>query len=437
MDIYYPLQIAGTLGFSLGGELGKRAFEEFELSYVNTILPKFSNNQLIRMRQHILLYWSQSYHKSTLINEFTKVIPDDIRTVSITSNSPETLFGTINDSNQIIYPLFASAKIALITELTTFVNGKNSGEIVNSMNKVLEGERVERQLLKLGRRQVGEEEFDKARKMGVLYDSETSQLVHTPDVTIFAASRPLDNRTYTYLLTSGYLYRHHILQKEITDAEAKAYLKKTYNPEIALYKQLKDLNVKIQAAKINNIETPNETITTEIMDTLFDVVEDHFPSKQSRLASIVDIRTKGDIFREIAAHATIRTLTENGFKDIDKVEYTREDIDFIKDNIEHFVEAKINPLFTLDFSKPVATHQRPIEQVETLILEHLADGNERSRREIDAYVEPRNNACTATVSNALKKLGQGRCCKPEVWLLQEKVVQANCLFFPLFSNYNL
>ncbi|MGD6933336.1 MAG: hypothetical protein ACQCN5_03930 [Candidatus Bathyarchaeia archaeon] len=403
-EMQNPLEIAKKLGESIGGELGRMAFEELELSVVNSFLPRFTNNPLIRMRQHILLYWPQSYHKSTILNEFVKCIPDEINVAGITSNTPETLFGTINDQNQIIYPLFANVQIATITELATFVNSRNSADIVNMMNKVLEGERAERQLLKLGRRELTPEEYEKAQQHGVLYDAENSQLIHKPDVTIFAGSRPLDNRTYTYLLTSGYLYRHHVLQKEITDEEAKAYLKKTYNPETSLYKTLKDLNKKIKNAKIKSIETPSQAVTCELIDTLFDVVQDYFPNKKANFATIVDIRTKGDMYREMAAHAVIRTLTENDFKDVEKIEYTQADIDYIKDNILHFVEAKLNPLFTLDYSKPALKHQRPIDQIQALILEFLGDGKEHSRREIDAYITPRNQACTATISNALKKL---------------------------------
>ncbi|MCW3999901.1 MAG: hypothetical protein NWE93_06655 [Candidatus Bathyarchaeota archaeon] len=399
-----PLEIAKQLGESIGGELGKIAFGELELAFVNSILPRFANNQLIRMNQNLLLYWSQSYHKSTILAEFEKCLPDDVPVVGITSNSPETLFGTINDQNQIVYPLFSDVKIAIISELATFVAGRNCSEIVNMMNKVLEGERAERQLLKLSKREIAFDELQKAIEHHVLYDPEKGQLIHKPNVTIFAGSRPLDNRTYTYLVTSGYLYRHHVIQKEISDLEAKAYLKKTYHPETSLYTTLKDFNTKLKKAKIKSIDTPNDAITSDLIDTLFAVIEDHFPNKKANFSSIVDIRTKGDMYREMAAHAAIRTLTENDFKDVDKVEYTQADIDFIKDNIEHFVEAKLNPLFTLDYSKPALKCQRPINKVQALILEFLADGKEHSRKEIDTYVEPRSEACTATVSNALKKL---------------------------------
>ena len=405
VNLENPLEIAIKLGESIGGDIGATAFQELELAYVNSILPRFSNNSLIRMRQNILLYWHQSYHKSTLLNEFNKCLPDDIKRIFITSNSPETLFGTINDQNQIVTPLFANVDIANITELSTFVNARNASDIVNTMNKVLEGEKCERQLLKLGRRELSDEEISFSCDKGIFYDPIMGQLSYTPNVSVFAGSRPLDNRTYTYLVTSGYFYRHHIIQFELSDQEVKKFLKENHTPDSTLYEPLKTLNIKIKSAKIKIIETPNDCITNEIMDSLFKVVDEQ-KSSQTRLGSIIDMRTKGDIFRELVAAATLRSLTENGFQDIDQIQYTREDVDFIIRNLEHFIEAKVNPLFTDTFSKTQSTAERPIEQVKKLIVEFLADGNKRSRAEIDAYVQPRCNVCYATISNAVAKLSK-------------------------------
>jgi hypothetical protein len=69
-----PLKIATELGRSIAGRLAETAFQELELAYVNSLLPKFSNNTKIRTKQHILLHWYQSFYKSTIINEFCKFI---------------------------------------------------------------------------------------------------------------------------------------------------------------------------------------------------------------------------------------------------------------------------------------------------------------------------------------------------------------------------
>lgn len=70
--------------------------EELELAYATRLLPRFNDNPLIRVRQNVLLYWAQSYFKTTLINEFAKTIPENLAIVDITSMSPEMIFGSIS-----------------------------------------------------------------------------------------------------------------------------------------------------------------------------------------------------------------------------------------------------------------------------------------------------------------------------------------------------
>lgn len=374
------------------------------------MLPRFADNSLIRMRQHVLFYWDQSYLKSTLLDLFYECIPDTVEKLDVTTNSPEVLFGSITDDKtcpKIILPAFTGFSIAKINELATFVTGSKYQEIVNLMNKIMEGENVQRQLLKFGLAEISEEEILNAEAKGVFFNPLQAQLTfRKPEITIFAGSRPLDNRTYTYLKTSGHLYRYHILQHEITNEEAIKYLKENRKPDLALCEQLKTLNAKMAAAKVKRIEMPNELMTGEIMETLKDIVLDGLQERKTRLATIIDMRTKGDIIRETVAHAAIRTMVQAEYKDIEQIQYTEEDKEFIIDDIEHFIEAKINPLFAEEFSKPSTTTQRPIEQVQKLILEFLADGNERSRQEIDDYLLTKTKACKATVSNALKKLAK-------------------------------
>jgi hypothetical protein len=355
------------------------------------------------MKQHILLYWSQSYHKSTIINEFAQCIPEAVKQLSITSNSPEALFGGINDKNKVIYPLFANIDIARITELSTFVTGRKSEDIVNTMNRVLENETVERQLLKFGRREISEEEYNSAFKKGVIYDADLAQLVHRPQVSIFAASRPLDNRTYTYLKQSGFLYRFHIIQKELTNKDVENYLKSNYNPDISLYEPLKTLNSKMQSVKIQRIEIPKGQLLIDLMSTLIETVKEHIKGTKLELKHILDARTKGDLFRELAAYATIRTLFENDFKDTEQIQYTEEDVEFILDGIDHFVEAKLNPLYTDDFSKAQGK-TKTIDRVKKHILDFLSLNSNKNRKEIDDYVHSKMKVCKATISNALKEL---------------------------------
>ena len=101
-----PLRIAEKWGQSIGGPLISKAIMEMELSYATGFLPKFNDNQMVRTRQHLLLYWAMGYLKSSAINEFLKVIPNNISVIDITSSSLQMLLGSINEfQNQIIKPI--------------------------------------------------------------------------------------------------------------------------------------------------------------------------------------------------------------------------------------------------------------------------------------------------------------------------------------------
>ena len=50
------LDLVQQLGASIAGNLGVKAFIELELAFVTALLPRFIDNPLIRVLQHILLY---------------------------------------------------------------------------------------------------------------------------------------------------------------------------------------------------------------------------------------------------------------------------------------------------------------------------------------------------------------------------------------------
>lgn len=77
-------------------------------------------------------------------------------------------------------------------------------DIVNTMNKVMEGETVTRQLIKLGHTDVDMTEIQKLKKEGIDHNPYEAKLSYRPDTCVLAASRPMDNRTYTYLRWSGH-----------------------------------------------------------------------------------------------------------------------------------------------------------------------------------------------------------------------------------------
>jgi hypothetical protein len=411
-----PLDVARRLGNSIADSIGADALVELELSFAAQLLPKFSDNQLIRMRQHILLYWDPSYFKSTLIDEFSKTVPVCMNIVNISSMTPETLFGSISDDRQnIVKPVLAIARFAKIDELLSFLGSSNTmKDIVNTLNTAMEGKKVTRHLLKLGQPEFDPDKILQLKKENVEYDPFNAQLSHQPDITIWAASRPMDNRTYTYLRTAGHLGRFHVIQYEISDEQAERFFTKHLCPDMKLQEDLKILNQRLSIVVLKKVNFPNSNVLSQIMSPLKEIVKEETSDDKQRLAQVIDIRTQGDIIRELAAHALLRTATENDFKNIDKLEYTQADIEFILKNPRHFVESKINPLFTDEFTERKQRKKRPRDQVKELVLQFLSDGKNSQRKEIDGYVNSRIKVGPATISNAFEELvNEGKISQPK------------------------
>lgn len=221
-----PLKIAKEHGRSLAGEIGAETFAELELSFVTTRLPRFSNNPAIRTIQHVLLYRDQGYLKSTSIDEFIKCIPESYKIENVSSCSTEVLFGSIsNDGTHVTPPLFVGIDIAKIDELTSFLGSSaQMRDKVNALNTIMEGGQVSRHLIKLSQEDFPSKKINALQEQGILYDPGKGQLSFTSKATFWAATRPIDNRTYTYLKASGHLYRYHVIQNEISDEEAKRFL---------------------------------------------------------------------------------------------------------------------------------------------------------------------------------------------------------------------
>jgi len=410
------LDVAQRLGHSIANSIGAEALAELQLSYAAQLLPRFNDNPLIRMRQHILLYWDPSYFKSTLIDEFAKTIPASITTVNISSMTPETLFGSISDDKQnIVKPVLANARFAKIDELLSFLGSSNTmKDIVNTLNTAMEGKKVTRHLLKLGQLDFDQTKIQQLKKEGVEYDPYNAQLSHQPDITIWAASRPMDNRTYTYLRTAGHLNRFHVIQHEISDEEAERYFTKHFHPDMRLQEDLKALNQRLSSVVVKGLSMPDNYVLSQTLSPLKEIVKDETADEKRRLAQIIDIRTQGDIIRELVAHAFLRTATENDFRNIEKLEYTQDDVEFILKNPRHFVECKINPLFTDEFTERKQRKKRPRDSVKELVLQFLSDKELKRKKEVDNYINGRISVGPATISHALEDMLSGHLiCPPK------------------------
>jgi len=409
-----PLKVAERLGYSIAGSIGVEAFTELELSFAARLLPKFSDNPLIRMQQHLLLYWDQSYFKSTLIDQFSKSVPSETTVTNVSSLTPEVLFGSLSeDRKDIVRPLFSEVYFAKIDELLGFLgSGNTMRDIVNTLNTAMEGKTIVRYLLKLGKLDFDKGKIEQLKLENIDYNPRKAQLSYQPDTCIWAASRPIDSKTYTYLRTSGHLYRYHVIQHEVSDEEAERFFSEDLRPDQKLQEELAMLNQRLAKISVKDLRVPDRFTLRQIFLPLKEIVKDEVAVEKRRLAEIIDIRTRGDITRELTAHAFLRTATENDFKDIERLEYTAEDVEFVLRKLSHFVEFKVNPLFADEFVER-RSKKRPRDLVKELVLQLLSNKEMRQRKEIDKQVNSRTVVGTATISNCLADLLSDRkICQP-------------------------
>jgi hypothetical protein len=411
----HPLQIAKKVGYSLAGHIGELAFVELELAYATRLLPRFSDDPITRVVQNVLLYWQRGYYKSTSLKVFSQTIPEAVRVVDITSMSVEKIFGSIDETKKhIIPPAFTNVHFVVISELTTLLGQRDTmRQFVNVMNVAQEGEKVNRQILKFGYGKISEEELSELETKGVFYDPIRAELSYTPNFCVLAATRPLDNRYFTYLNNSGYFSRYHVIQHRVTAEEASEHLHKEYKLDQNAFAHLKETNALLSKVKVKRMLRPSEALMKPVYDDLEALVRDEIAERPHlKLADVINPRLKDDVIRELVAHSFLKTAFQNGFKDIDKLHYTEEDVDFVRSRLFHFVDFAINPLIAESFTR-VSGKRSKTHRVKELIIELLSDGRIRSRQEIGNYVLTRMPVSIPTFEIARKQLvSERKTCQP-------------------------
>lgn len=400
-----PLETARKVGLSLAGNIGEKTFIEIELAYANRLLPRFSDDPIVRINQNLLLYWQFAYYKSTILKVASQTFPENLETIDITSMSLEKIFGSIDEKRKhIINPAFTNnIHFVIISELTSLIGQREAmKQFTNVMNIVLEGERVTRQILKLARGEINEEELNEHETIGVFYDPVRGELSYRPNVCVLAATRPLDNRTFTYLNKSGHFSRYHVIQRHITTKEASQHLRTDYKLDQKALSQLTEINVRLSKTKVAKMLRPSESLMKPIYDNLEALVKDEVREKPAlTFAEVVNPRLKDDMIRELIAHSLLRTASQNGFQDIEELKYTQEDVDFILERLYHFIEFAVNPIIAAGYSRLTRGSKRG--KVKALILACLSDGAERHKDEIMTAVE-RLKVSPALVYIALNEL---------------------------------
>jgi hypothetical protein len=400
-----PIKVARELGYSIAGEIGERAMEKLELSYASRLLPKFSDDPLTRVRINVLLYWKAGYYKSTLLRTFHEC--HSLKTVNITSMTLEKIFGSLDlKGNRIILPAFTNdVHFVVISELTSMLGGRDMKVFADTMNQVLEGEKINRQTILLGCSDEVENLLVCLKK-GVSYDSEVGELAYTPDVCVTAATRPLEGYHFNFLFRSGYLGRHYVVQKRISDNEAMEHLKKNYIINTGLKEQLKALNEKLLRVKIGVISRPEEALTNPIFDDLNKIAQDEIKGRQNlTLPDVLTPRVKDDVLRELVSHALLRTVYQKNFEDIEELEYEKEDVEYVTLNLGDFIDFSLDPLIAPD--RFTTRRQRKRDIIKKLITELLQDDQEHHVDEISEQVKAKVKGQTislATIYNSLNEL---------------------------------
>jgi hypothetical protein len=408
------ISIARVVGRSVAGSLGERAFEELELAFATRLFPRFIDDPVIRVNQNILLYWKKGYFKSKILEVFSQTIPLNRKVVDITALTHEKIFGSIDENKtHIAKPAFTNdVHFVVVSELTSLLGQHDfMRHCVNLMNGVLEGEKVSRQTLKLTNGKPSEAELTELATKGVSYDPDLGELSYRPNVCVFAASRPLDNRYFTYLDKSGHLSRYHVVQRRISGEEAKKYFYEEYKLDQEALNQLKAANSVLSTVDVKNLIRPPESLMKPVYDRVAELACDEIAERRhTEFADIITPRVKGDIIRELVAHAFLRTAAQNGFTEMEELQYTQEDVDFVLQKPYHFIEFALNPIMVEDFSK--IPQIKKLDKLKSAITIYLSDGAERNINEILEAVSSISTS-TASVYNALDELiEEGKVTKP-------------------------
>jgi len=296
----------------------------------------------------------------------------------------------------------------VISELAAFLGRRDYKQFADTMNPVLECEKVARQTLKLGHGQIDDLQLSELKAKGVEYNPAAGELSYVPNVCVLAATRPLDNRTFTYLNKSGHFSRYHVIQHEITDEEASEHLHKDFVMDQNALDSLRQINLKLSKIEVKELNRPSEDLLKEVYDSIEDIVKDEISNDPRRkLSDIITPRLKGDVIREFVANAFLRIASWNRYKDIAVLEYSEEDVSFVLGRIQHFVRFALEPLIVEDLT--IRTFKRSKKgRAKATILELLGDGVESSRKEIVQYVRSRIDVSLAMIDIVLKELLTGK-----------------------------
>jgi hypothetical protein len=343
-----PLELAKQIGYELFGDIGGKSFEELELCYASKLAPQFTDLPKMRPYTNLNLYWGRGYFKSTIMEDFQMCLPTVFATRSVTSATKETMFGSISDSGKaLVKPLFNGYQMCFMSELLAFLGlGEGLREKVNVFNEALEGKIITRDLLKFGKAEPGLVQEYQNGKDGLFFDGRT--LKYQPNTCFIVGTRPLDNRTYTYLEASGFWSRFHTIQFHVTDAMAKEIFTGSFRThdtiDIDMFKaELKKFNEDLltkresfphKSPDYDKVMLPVLQEATKIGEKICE------ENPKMELSTLLHARIKGDITREANAYR----ILYSGKTD-DEIQK------WILERLPHFFEFASNPIISEEFTQ--------------------------------------------------------------------------------------
>jgi hypothetical protein len=395
-----PIELAQEIGKQLFGEVGKRAYEELELCFASKLGSKYFPDTKMRAFINLNFYWDKSYYKNTLIDDFNECLPAEFTHRKIISATAETMFGSLTQNGEnLVPPLFWGYEMSNLPELRAFLGSKDLEDKSNTFNEILEGSEVTRDLLKFGN---ATEELigEYAGKTGDLqFDGRT--LRYIPNTCFVIGTRPLDNKTYTYLDQSGFWSRFHTIQIRITDSMATDCFTGSFKPnDPSTVKEMKDRLAFANKRLLDNREKIEnfldyDDVLMPALQLAGKLIEEKAESLQIGIAELINNRLKGDIAREANAY---RILTECSNAQL---------LTWLSGRLPHFFDFNFNPIIAKDFT----VKQNPFEIAWSEALKFTHD-TERTRKEIVDELE-KQGISRGTTDRVLQKINKNNLNKGE------------------------
>jgi hypothetical protein len=360
-----PLELAKQIGYELYGEIGRKAFEELELCYASKLSPKFSDLNKMRTWTNLNFYWARGYFKSTIMEDFQSCLPSAFSNRNITSATKETMFGSITESGKaLIKPLFHGYEMCFMSELLAFLGtGDGLKEKVNIFNEALEGKITTRDLVSFGKADTSLIERYTKGEEGLFFDGR--MLKYQPNTCFAVGTRPLDNKTYTFLETSGFWSRFHTIQFHVTDSIAKDFFTGSFyaNQEVdieALKKQLQAFNEHLLSTResLSNKGPDYNSILLPVLQEGAKIAENiRDANSNAKYDALVNPRVMGDIIREV-----------NAFRILYPTKTNAETQKWATDRLPHFFEFIANPIISEEFTQvKMKTLDSAIQTIEQLV----------------------------------------------------------------------